>query len=85
MDTFNKLLAFFGLVKISRAKQLTARMHGYYVQTVVHGVMADFGASPSNLFISDAEAWWSNEFDRILANQSDDVEIITEPKFKDFA
>lgn len=81
----NKILAIFGLVKISRAKRLTTRMHEYYVQTVNDGVMRDFGVSTANNAVSDAGAWWSNEFDRILVHQSDDVEITTAPKFREFA
>ena len=81
----NKLLAVFGLVKISRAKRLTTRMHEYYVQSVNDGVKRDFGASAAPDFVTSAVAWWGNEFDRILGHQSDDVEIITAPKFKEFA
>ena len=81
----NKMLAFLGLIKISRAKQLTTRMHEYYVQSVNDGVERDFGAASAPDSISAAGAWWGNEFDRILVHQSDDVEIITAPKFREFA
>jgi len=82
VDTINKLLAFFGLVKISRAKRLTTRMHEYYVQSVNDGVQRDFGATSAPDAVTNAGVWWGNEFDRILVHQSDDVEIITAPKFK---
>lgn len=80
---FNKILAFFGLAKISRVKRLTTRMHEYYVQTVNDGVMRDFGVSSQINAVSEAGAWWSNEFDHILKQQSDDVKIITQPRFRD--
>lgn len=82
---FNKMLAILGLVKISRAKLLTTRMHEYYVQTVNDGVKRDFGATPEPDAVTNAGAWWGNEFDRILACQSDDVEIVTAPKFRELA
>lgn len=81
----NKLLAFFGLVKISRAKRLTTRMHEYYVQSVNDGVKRDFGATSAPDAVTNAGAWWGNEFNRILVHQSDDVEIVTAPKFREFA
>jgi len=78
----NRLLALFGLIKISRAEHLTTLLHRHYAEAVVNGVLDDFGARPRPKFLTHTEAWWKKEFRSVLKHNTDDVTITTIPKFK---
>ena len=79
----NKILAFFGLTKISRVKNLTWLLHKYYVASVIDGVKRDFGAKQSTEFTFDGEKkWWYDEFDSIMTHHTDEVVVSNiNPKF----
>ena len=76
----NKLLGFFGLMKISRAKKITTTLHVHYVQCVQNGVFNDFGIPPKINHIEKERGWWNEELDAVMIHDSDDV-IITNPPF----
>ena len=78
----NKLLTFFGLVKIKRVKCLTKLLHLYFNQCVINGVKEDFNVLPINNPQKTAEKWWNEEFDRILKYNANDVTITTKSIFK---
>lgn len=42
----NKILSFFGLMKINRAITVSARLHQYYVKCVQNDVREQFGSEP---------------------------------------
>jgi len=76
----NKLLRFFGLITIKRARNLTASLHIHYVASVVDEVKSDFGAQPVKDFSDQAKTWWSNEFDALVAKDANDIRIDSVPK-----
>ena len=80
----NKILYFFGLIKISRVKRLTRHLHIHYVSCVLHGVEEDFKVSRKPDAIQKENEWWNSEFDSILLHHSDDVKITTIPTFGDY-
>lgn len=81
--TLNCVLSWFGLMKISRARELTRVMHVFYAECVVNGVKEDFNALPAKHFQSKGEAWWLATFDQILLLHHDKVRIGTIAKFED--
>jgi len=79
----NKILSFFGLMKISTAEQLSARLYRYHVKCVLDGVKKDFGATPSLEAIPKASKWWEETFSQIVKRGYDDVNITTPCRFKE--
>ena len=80
---FDALLSFFGLVRISRAENATATLHGFYASCVVAGVQTDFNVPPSPTYAKTTDKWWREEFRNIIKINSDDIEITTGPYFLD--
>jgi hypothetical protein len=68
MNNMNKLLAFFGLTTVSRAKLVSSALHVFYVRRVVQYAENDFGVKPAEGHLEKAEEWWSREFSRLLEN-----------------
>ena len=80
-SNMNKILAFFGLVKIERAKTLTGLLHLHYNKCITNAVLEDFSV-PATIGSQEAAGkWWDKEFDRILAYNTDRVIITSEPSF----
>jgi len=77
----NKILSFFGLMKIKRARELTAKLHLHYVACIVNEIQKDFGSPAVSLVFQDAETWWNEEFTEIIKLNSDEVIITQKPEF----
>jgi hypothetical protein len=83
-EMLNWLLQKVGLVTIQRAKRLTRRAHKFYVASVVDGVYRDFGANGKPGAIEESCKWWDQTFDKIMAENSADISIASEPVFSDY-
>ena len=77
----NKILSFFGLVRIKRAMELTAKLHLHYVKCIVNEIQKDFGAPAVSWIFQDAETWWNEEFTEIMKLNADEVIITQKPEF----
>ena len=76
-----QLLELFGYIPRKRAIVLSMQLHAHYVDCVVNGVEEDFNVSPSNLYRERAIAWWRLNFERMLDEKANEVEIANEPRF----
>jgi len=77
----DKILALIGLCRIKKVRNTTATMHRHYVRCVQNGVKDDFGISPKVNYNPDD--WWFSTFDECMCFNSDNVDIVSEPKFID--
>ncbi|HBH47224.1 MAG TPA: hypothetical protein DDX98_01200 [Bacteroidales bacterium] len=80
----NRILAFFGLMKIKRAKNIGKEIHIFFERSVLDGVQRDFGVPPRNDPAEKAEKWWEDAFDKLMTSHTDDVEIVTKPIFAEY-
>lgn len=78
----NRILSFFGLTTIKRARKLTTELHIWYVRTVIMEIILDFGAQPAPGGLENAETWWCEQFDSVISHNSDYVNIVTPPGFE---
>lgn len=78
----NKILGFFGVMKISTATQLSTKLHLYYVRCVINGVRDDFGVRISLDIIPKTSIWWRETFNKIIKRNNNDVDIISPALFK---
>jgi len=77
----NKILRYFGLMKIRTARNITSRMHIHYVKCVNDGVLKDFGVNPALDAIPKASKWWMDTFTEIVEIGNDDVLISNPAQF----
>jgi len=79
----NRLLSYIGLMRIRTARNITSRLHVYYVKCVNDGVQKDFGIKPALDAIPKASIWWMDEFDNMVKTGENDLVISTPTIFRD--
>jgi hypothetical protein len=81
----DKILAFFGLCRIAKAKGVSLCMHLHYVRKVQHGVEKDFGVNPNQEAIEITTSAWLQNFDQAMkeSGSSNGINITNAPKFSD--
>lgn len=80
----NKVLGFFGLCTLKKARNVSMFLHKHYVKCVQNGVEKDFDRKPAVGAVYDSGVWWNENFDHCMkgAGNTDGVDITSEPKFK---
>ena len=79
---FYKILNYFGLIKVDRAKKLSLRLHQHYVKRVVNCIEEDFNRKPADDFLERTTAYWEEAYDDLLSKGHEDVTIMNKPYFK---
>jgi len=81
----DKILAFFGLCRIEKAKGVSLCMHLHYVRQVQYGVEKDFGVKPNQEAIEITTSAWLQNFYQAMkeSENSNGVNITNAPKFSD--
>lgn len=69
----SKLLLYFGLMKVSRAKHLSATLHLYYIKCVSKWAKEDFGRDIPLDLIPKGSMWWVHNFNKMISVNSDHV------------
>jgi hypothetical protein len=68
----NKILKRFGLIKISRAEQITIALLSFYEKNVLEWVKKDFDRDPKPNHDKDLRQWAKNSFLACIENDIDD-------------
>lgn len=68
----NKILKRFGLIKTSRAEQITIGLLSFYEQNVLDWVKKDFGKDPKPNHDNEIRQWAKNSFLALIENDIDD-------------
>lgn len=72
----DKILLFFGLVRVSRAKQIQAETVKLYARTMAQYAQDDFGVAPSLKLETESVKFSDDKFEMILAVWQPGVEIV---------
>ncbi len=74
----NRILRFFGLVQIRRARYLSRTLHLYYIRKVSKWAKEDFGADIPLDMMPRGSQWWGENFNKMILADSDHVTLTEE-------